>query len=269
MDNTEATPHVAGESVTTKRGASGLDWSNLQKDYERLGSFKAVAAEYGTYPETVSRAAKRLGIGNKLSRKIDWSGLLALYKSGMTQSQIAEHYECSMSLVSAEMRKQGIEVVRRGSTGYKWTEEDRAKRHAAVERGAYKGTKREHFRRLGRLTPKENSPSEQILHQALIRASLSFETQSRELNRYWPDVKLLQQPVLVEADGWAHNMKTRRTHDEQRDAALTAAGFTVVRFTNDQIDTDSDGCVQQLIDRFGLVREENPTTLIRDRKSYD
>ena len=62
VDNAEAIPHVAGESVTTTRGASGPDWSNLQKDYERLGSFKAVAKLYGVAPETVSRKAKELGV---------------------------------------------------------------------------------------------------------------------------------------------------------------------------------------------------------------
>lgn len=269
MDNTEATPPVAGESVTTKRGASGLDWSNLQEDYERLGSFKAVAAEYGTYPETVSRAAKRLGVGNKLSRKIDWSRLQELYNSGMTQSQLAEYYECSASLVSTEMKKQGIEVTHRGSTGYKWTESDHEKRREAVERGAYKGTKREHFRRLGKMMPKENSPSEKLLHQALIKARLSFETQSRELGRYWPDVKLHQRPILIEVDGWGHSMAPRRDHDNRRDAALTAAGYHVVRFTNEQVDTDADSCVQQLIEQFGLLPEEKPVVLIRNRRSYD
>ena len=42
-----------------------MDWSNLQQDYERLGSFKAVAAEYRVAPETVSRKAKELGVSSK------------------------------------------------------------------------------------------------------------------------------------------------------------------------------------------------------------
>ena len=67
-----------------------MDWSHLQEDYERLGSFKAIAAEYGTYPETVSRAAKRLGIRTRHSLNIDWSGLRELYDSGMTQAELAD-----------------------------------------------------------------------------------------------------------------------------------------------------------------------------------
>jgi very-short-patch-repair endonuclease len=246
-----------------------MDWSNLQKDYERLGSFKAVAKEYGTYPETVSRAAKRLGIATKHSLNIDWSPLQELYDSGMTQAQLADHFGCSPSLVSAAMKDIGIETRKTGSTGWKWTEEQHEKRRAAVERGAFKGNHREHFRRLGSRTPKENSPSEKLFHLALVKACLSFETQSRELERYWPDIKLHQQPILIEVDGWGHNMASRREHDEQRDSALTAAGYTVVRFTNEQVDDDPDGCVQQLMDRFGLLPEENPVALVRDRRSYD
>jgi very-short-patch-repair endonuclease len=245
-----------------------LDWSNLQEDYERLGSFKAVAAEYGTYPETVSRAAKRLGIRTRHSLNIDWSGLRELYDSGMTQAQIAEHYGCSMSLDSGAMANLGIKVRGDTTKGSTWTEERREKHRAATERGAFQGNHREHFARLGR-TPKQNSPQEKLFHQALIRARLSFETQSRELKRYWPDVKLHQQPVLVEIDSWGHHMQARREYDVRRDAALAAAGFTVVRFTNEQVDADADGCVQRLMVTCGLVPEENPVALIRDKRSYD
>lgn len=246
-----------------------MDWSHLQEDYERLGSFKAIAAEYGTYPETVSRAAKRLGIRTRHSLDIDWSGLRELYDSGMTQVQIAEHYGCSMSLVSMAMANLGIKVRGDTNRGSTWTEERRDKHRAATERGAFKGNHSEHFRRLGQRTPKENSPSERLFHQALIRARLSFETQSRELGRYWPDIKLHQKPVLVEVDGWGHHMKSRREYDERRDAALARAGFTVVRFTNEQVDADADGCVKRLMASCGLEPEENPVALVRDRRSYE
>jgi very-short-patch-repair endonuclease len=245
-----------------------MDWSNLQKDYERLGSFKAVAAEYGTYPETVSRAAKRLGIVNSLSRDIDWSGLRELYDSGKNQAEIAEHYGCSPSLVSMAMKTLGIQARASGPAGQEWTEDQHRKRREAVARGAFQGAQRERFRRLGSRTPKENSPSERSLHHALIKAGLSFETQSRELGRYWPDVKLHQQPILIEVDGWAHGMPARKRFDENRDAALTAAGFTVVRLSNEEVDADADGCVQRIIETFGLAREESPVALIRDRRSY-
>lgn len=39
-----------------------MDWSNLQTDYERLGTQRAVAELYGCGQQTVTKAMKRLGI---------------------------------------------------------------------------------------------------------------------------------------------------------------------------------------------------------------
>ena len=64
-----------------------MDWSNLKADYERLGSYSAVAAEYGVSKGYVAQPAKKQGINPKpegRSLAIDWSGLPALYDSGMT-----------------------------------------------------------------------------------------------------------------------------------------------------------------------------------------
>ena len=36
-----------------------MDWSNLKADYERLGTYKAVAAEYGVSVSTVGQYARR------------------------------------------------------------------------------------------------------------------------------------------------------------------------------------------------------------------
>jgi len=269
VDNTEAIPPVEGESVTTTRGASRIDWSNLKQDYERLGSLKAVAAEYGTTRNTVGYHMKALGYGDLRSKNVDWSDLKELYESGMTQTQIAQHYGCSTSLVSGEMARQGLNVRGDTNKGWKWTEVQYEKRQAAVERGAFKGTKSEHFRRLGKKTPKENSPAERLLHQALISAKLSFETQSRELDKYWPDVKLHQKSIIIEVDGWAHKMKERAEYDAMRDAALTKAGFTVIRLTNEQVEKDADDCVSKIMQDHDLKPEENPTVSIREGRSYE
>jgi hypothetical protein len=47
-----------------------MDWSNLQKDYERLGSFAAVAEEYGVSRSWISQKVKEQGWHQK-----DWSQL--------------------------------------------------------------------------------------------------------------------------------------------------------------------------------------------------
>jgi hypothetical protein len=98
VDNTEATPPVAGESVTTERGASGSIWDNLQMDYERLGSFKAVAKLYGVAPETVSRKAKELGVKSRRrwrSENLDPAELRRLYEGGKDAPELAEQFDSS------------------------------------------------------------------------------------------------------------------------------------------------------------------------------
>lgn len=271
MDNTEAIPLVVGETVTTTRGASELDWSNLQRDYERLGSFKAIATEYGVDPSIVSRKASEMGVESvRRWRKRNFTPekLLKLYEDGKSIEEIAEIIRGSYSTAYSMLRSAGV-TFNPGNKGWKWTEAEYEKRRAATERGAFKGAQRERFRRIGETASKVSSPHEKLLHQALIKAKLSFETQSREINRYWPDVKLHQRPILVEVDGWAHRMASKQEFDIKRDAALTAAGFTVVRFTNEQVEENADDCVAQLMREHDLQPEENPTVLIRDKRSYE
>jgi very-short-patch-repair endonuclease len=243
-----------------------MDWSNLQKDYERLGSFTAVAREYGVSKSLVSQKVKEQG----WKPRIDWSDLAELYASGMTLEQLGEHYGCSYTNIAYHMNRLGIEARRGGVPfGHKWSDERRASHEAAVARGAFKDKPKrsEHFRRLGQ-TPKQNSPSEILLHQALIRARLSFETQRQVLGRYFPDVLLHQQPVIIEADSWGHAMAARKQRDEVRDSALTAGGYRIFRFTNEQLDADADGCVQVVIRECGLSPEADPVAIVRDRREY-
>lgn len=268
VDNAEATPPVAGESVTTTRGASGPDWANLQQDYERLGSFKAVAKEYQVAPETVSRKAKELGVNSRRrwrNEHLDPAELRKLYESGLNAAQLAERFHSSQSTIYLRLWMAGTEMRSSGPRDFTWGPEQYEARRLATERGAFQGAQRERFRRLGRETPKMNSPQEQLVHQALIRAALSFETQPRVI-RFYPDVLLHQQPVIVEIDGWAHTMPAPAEFDRKRDALLHAKGYTVVRFTNEQVEADADSCVKQLIERFGLLPEEDPVAIIRSRR---
>lgn len=246
-----------------------IDWSNLQQDYERLGSFKAVAAEYRVAPETVSRKAKELGVSSKRrwrAENLDPEELRRLYEAGATVPELAEQFSSSQSTIYLRLWMAGTEMRSSGALGFKWGPEQYEKRAAATARGAFQGAQVERFRRLGQTTPKVNSPQEKLFHQALIRARLSFETQSRELRRYYPDVKLHQKPVLIEIDGWGHQMPRVVEFDKQRDAALNEAGYSVIRFTNEQVDADPDECARIVMKVFGLLAEENPVAVIRDER---
>lgn len=268
VENAEATPSVAGKSVTTTRGASGPDWSNLQADYERLGSFNAVAKTYGVAPETVSRKAKELGIKSRRrwrAENLDPAELRRLYEGGMTAEQLAKQFRSSTGSIYARLWMAGTEMRPSGPRGYKWGPEQHEARRLATERGAFQGIQRERFRRLGRQSPKMNSPQEQLFQQALVRACLSFETQ-RRIIRFYPDILLHQQPIIIEIDSWGHQMPAPAEFDRQRDALLGSAGYTVVRYMNEQVEADADGLVKQLMERFGLQPEDDPVAIIRNRR---
>ena len=115
-----------------------MDWSNLKADYERLGSYCAVAAEYGVSKGYVAQQAKKQGINPKpegRSLEIDWSDLQALYASGMTYEQLAAHYGCSVHAVQNAMKRLGVTPRPTGlPEGYEWTDERRAAHRAAVDR---------------------------------------------------------------------------------------------------------------------------------------
>src|ERR1700677_919925 len=108
VDNSEAIPLVAGDALKTTRGAPGPDWSNLQQDYERLGSFKSVAAEYGVAPETVSRKARELGV--KSARRARAENLAPaevrrLYDAGATVPELAKRFKSSHSTIYTLLRE--------------------------------------------------------------------------------------------------------------------------------------------------------------------
>ena len=57
------------------------------------------------------------------------------------------------------------------------------------------------------------------------------------LGRYVADFVCFRHRLIVEADGPMHDERIK--HDEARDAWLTAEGFVVLRFTNQQIESRS------------------------------
>jgi len=254
-----------------------MDWSNLRKDYERLGSFTAVASEYGVSKSWVSQKVKEQGWHKK-----DWSELPALYESGMTYEQLAERYGCSIGTIGNVLRRMGVTPEHRGMRGRKWTAEHRERFLAAIghapdwseERRAnhraattdnpeWRAKNREHLRHTRKIRrPSVNPPSEVKLQQALIAAQISFETQASLLNRYCVDALLHQAPVIIEVDGWSHKLREER--DARRDAALTQAGYRIFRFTNEQVSEDAGSCVREVMTACGLTPEANSAAIVRN-----
>lgn len=108
-----------------------------------------------------------------------------------------------------------------------------------------------------------NTPHEELFHQALVRARLSFETQSHPDGTRWEaDIELHQAPVIIEV---SHSPGEKRKADRyaRKTAAFEAAGYRVYWFSNHQARTDADGCVRRVMRENGLAAEAQPTVLIR------
>jgi very-short-patch-repair endonuclease len=77
---------------------------------------------------------------------------------------------------------------------------------------------------------------------------------SIEVDACWPGRK-----IAVEVDGYAfHGGRTRANNDRDRDQRMAIAGWTVIRFTADQIRTDPAEVVRRLRLLFAPGRSRGP-----------
>jgi hypothetical protein len=112
-----------------------------------------------------------------------------------------------------------------------------------------------------------NTPHEALFHQALIRARLSFETQSHPAgDRYEADIELLQKPIVIEVTN-SPGEKRAAPRRERKTAALEAAGYRVYWFSNHMARTDPGTAVRRVMRENGLVPEAAPTVLIRANRT--
>lgn len=256
-------------------------WKNLQVDYDRLGSYSAVAQEYGTTVKVVERVVKKLGIkvnppGVHLKgvaktwtpeRLAQWENLQADYDRLLSVRAVAEEYGYSKKVVMTAMKYLGIAATSMRGREIEWSEEHRANHKRGCNRPEVIEKHRAALiKRLeeGRVTgPSQGSPLETLLHGALQRAGLSFATQRRKLDRYVVDIELLQAPVIIEADGLRHQLDRQKAKDIIRDAALTEAGYRVFRFTGTEINAGPDACIQRVVEAAGVTPESEPVASIR------
>ena len=88
---------------------------------------------------------------------------------------------------------------------------------------------------------KEMTKAEACLWKYVLRASkmkgYPFRRQ-RPVLQYIADFMCKELMLIVEVDGSIHELEEVRKNDEQRQKALEEAGFTVLRFTNEEVLTN-------------------------------
>lgn len=102
---------------------------------------------------------------------------------------------------------------------------------------------------------KEMTKAEACLWKYVLRAGkmkgYGFRRQRPVLN-YIADFMCKPLMLIVEVDGSIHELEEVRKNDEQRQKALEEAGFTVLRFTNNEVLTNIQwvhSCLEEWIEK--------------------
>lgn len=119
------------------------------------------------------------------------------------------------------------------------------------------------------------SSTEALLNKAFRKLGISFSTQqlllgdgTRKNRGYAVDLLIHQRPVVVEADERYHEVQhEQRAWDEHRDKQLRKAGYTVFRFTEQELGEDADACAVRVAEEAHLFPEMNPVFNIRKAMS--
>lgn len=84
---------------------------------------------------------------------------------------------------------------------------------------------------------------------------LSFRRQM-PIEGYIVDFACPSYRLIVEIDGATHSFDQQIIRDEQRDAALAALGWKVIRFTNDEVLSHLDDVCTHIVRLVGMNRIE-------------
>jgi very-short-patch-repair endonuclease len=266
MGNAEGTSEPE-DSVQTARGPSA-QFHDLKTVCKTIPHVRNLAKHYGITVPEMTAEMKRQGIIRFTSREdVDWSDLEAKYQEAGTMPALARMLGTTERITYKELVGRGIQQRRPGHVkGQKKSESWREASAVHWEDPEWRDQQRQKW--LERLPSMRGTGSasrpETLLWQELREARISF-TSNAPLHddRYWVDVLIRQKPVVIEADGASHYLKSARAKDAQRDADLRADGYEVVRFDYREIDADPAGCIRQVVERFGLEAEADPQFIER------
>jgi very-short-patch-repair endonuclease len=96
------------------------------------------------------------------------------------------------------------------------------------------------------------SPPEAKLWQQLRQrpAGLKFRRQ-HPIDPYVADFFCREGQLVVEVDGWGHDTSARAKRDAERDLALQARGFTILRVSGAEVMRDCGSVVAAILVRVG------------------
>jgi len=84
------------------------------------------------------------------------------------------------------------------------------------------------------------------------RRGCTFNRQRPVLN-YVTDFMCKELGLIIEVDGSSHDHSKARQHDENRQRALEAAGFTILRFTDEDVLKNMDSVCRRIDEEIVLL----------------
>ena len=93
---------------------------------------------------------------------------------------------------------------------------------------------------------KPQTPAEELLWQELRRGKLDGLKFRRQhpIHRAIADFCCTELKLIVELDGSVHDLVDQAIHDRVRDEWLSERGYTILRFPNDQVESDLENVLE-------------------------
>lgn len=89
------------------------------------------------------------------------------------------------------------------------------------------------------------------------------------IGQYIPDFVYLSKQLIVEVDGGYHFIGDQPSSDEQRTAYLESFGYHVIRFTNEEVLTDTQNVLQKIRHIMNHLNEQNKQQTVQNTTSTD
>lgn len=97
------------------------------------------------------------------------------------------------------------------------------------------------------------TPAEAAIEPAIAALGIRYRFQHPLWGlRLFPDFVLLDHKIVIEVDDASHRTSAKRRADAERTARLQAAGWRVVRCTNDEALEDPHGSVRRMLEPLKL-----------------
>lgn len=89
------------------------------------------------------------------------------------------------------------------------------------------------------------------------------------IGQYIPDFVCLSKQLIIEVDGGYHFIGDQPSSDEQRTAYLESFGYHVIRFTNEEVLTDTQNVLQKIRHIMNHLNEQNKQQTVQNTTSTD